>query len=201
MGAKPPTLGYAGRQLWVGREESTDTPDSVPAHSCPCVGDGHPSRPAVADWLKRPTRVLRRAAVERTHIRTCSRWGLPSRPGHPGRWWSLTPPFHPDRLRRMPRPAVFSLWHCPAGRPGWPLATTVPFGVRTFLGRSPLATERDRLVDSSRLKSIVPGSRPARPPRIGPRRCRWTPPPVGPEPDRRDRSAHGWRFARRRPRR
>jgi hypothetical protein len=100
MGAKPPTLGYAGRQLWVGREESTDTPDSVPAHSCPCVGDGHPSRPAVADWLKRPTRVLRRAAVERTHIRTCSRWGLPSRPGHPGRWWSLTPPFHPDRPRR-----------------------------------------------------------------------------------------------------
>jgi len=25
----------------------------------------------------------------------CSGWGLPSRPGHPGRWWSLTPPFHP----------------------------------------------------------------------------------------------------------
>src|SRR5689334_21455827 len=26
---------------------------------------------------------------------SCSGWGLPSRPGHPGRWWSLTPPFHP----------------------------------------------------------------------------------------------------------
>jgi len=26
---------------------------------------------------------------------SCSRWGLPSHPGHPGCWWSLTPPFHP----------------------------------------------------------------------------------------------------------
>jgi hypothetical protein len=25
----------------------------------------------------------------------CSRWGLPSHPDHSGRWWSLTPPFHP----------------------------------------------------------------------------------------------------------
>ena len=25
----------------------------------------------------------------------CSGWGLPSHPGHPGCWWSLTPPFHP----------------------------------------------------------------------------------------------------------
>ena len=61
----------------------------------------------------------------------CSGWGLPSRPGHPGRWWSLTPPFHPYRPGG---PAVFSLWHCPAGRPGWVLPTTPPCGVRTFLG-------------------------------------------------------------------
>ena len=25
----------------------------------------------------------------------CSGWGLPSRPGHPGRWCALTAPFHP----------------------------------------------------------------------------------------------------------
>src|SRR5437763_839340 len=31
-------------------------------------------------------------------------------------------------------PAVCSLWHCPAGRPGLRLATTLPCGVRTFLG-------------------------------------------------------------------
>ena len=30
--------------------------------------------------------------------------------------------------------AVFSLWHCPAGRPGWVLPTIVPCGARTFLG-------------------------------------------------------------------
>jgi hypothetical protein len=32
------------------------------------------------------------------------------------------------------RPAVSSLWHFPAGRPGLPLATTLLCGVRTFLG-------------------------------------------------------------------
>ena len=29
---------------------------------------------------------------------SCSRWGLPSRPSHLGRWGSLTPPFHPYPL-------------------------------------------------------------------------------------------------------
>ena len=33
-------------------------------------------------------------------------------------------------------PAVCSLWHFPAGRPGLPLATTLPCGARTFLGSS-----------------------------------------------------------------
>ena len=39
--------------------------------------------------------------------------------------------------------AVCSLWHCPAGHPGWALPTTVLFGVRTFLdawvGENPYA--------------------------------------------------------------
>src|SRR4051794_32573441 len=30
--------------------------------------------------------------------------------------------------------AVCSLWHCPAGCPGWVLPTALPFGARTFLG-------------------------------------------------------------------
>jgi hypothetical protein len=30
-------------------------------------------------------------------------------------------------------PAVCSLWHFPAGRPDWPLASTLPCGGRTFL--------------------------------------------------------------------
>ena len=36
--------------------------------------------------------------------------------------------------------AVCFLWHCPAGRPGLPLTTTLPYGVRTFLGGGPKAT-------------------------------------------------------------
>ena len=48
----------------------------------------------------------------------CSRWGLPSRTGHPARWWSLTPPFHPypeSRPEGRPFVAVCFLWHCPSG--------------------------------------------------------------------------------------
>src|SRR3989440_4166105 len=33
------------------------------------------------------------------------------------------------------RPAVCSLWRCPASRLGWPLASTLPCGARTFLPR------------------------------------------------------------------
>lgn len=40
--------------------------------------------------------------------------------------------------------AVCSLWHCPAGHPGWLLATTLPFGVRTFLGAPEGATAAAR---------------------------------------------------------
>ena len=36
--------------------------------------------------------------------------------------------------------AVCSLWHCPAGRPDWPLTSTLPYGVPTFL--DPVLPER-----------------------------------------------------------
>ena len=37
-----------------------------------------------------------RAGSPQTHpVWPCSEWGLPSCPGRPGHWWSLTPPFHP----------------------------------------------------------------------------------------------------------
>ena len=45
--------------------------------------------------------------------------------------------------------AVCFLWHCPAGHPGLPLTTTLPCGVRTFLGDAPEGTSTrppDRLV-------------------------------------------------------
>ena len=50
----------------------------------------------------------------------------------------------PHRFTLTTRPrgpvAVCSLWHCPAGRPGLPLTTTLPCGVRTFLGATVVAT-------------------------------------------------------------
>ncbi len=44
------------------------------------------------------------------------------------------------------RPAVCSLWHYPAGRPGWVLPTTLPCGVRTFLDNWRLPRSPGRLV-------------------------------------------------------
>src|SRR3954452_5514660 len=38
------------------------------------------------------------------------------------------------RPTRTDESAVCSLWHCPAGCPGWVLPTALPFGARTFLG-------------------------------------------------------------------
>ena len=40
---------------------------------------------------------------------------------------------HRFTLTRLLGRAVCSLWHCPAGRPGWVLPTTLLCGVRTFL--------------------------------------------------------------------
>ena len=50
--------------------------------------------------------------------------------------------------RRAVPSAVCSLWHCPAGHPDWPLASTLPCGAPTFLSRlrrrntAPAATTR-----------------------------------------------------------
>src|ERR1700760_1378471 len=53
-------------------------------------------------------------------------------------------------------PAVCSLWHCPAGRPGLPLTTTLLCGVRTFLGDTwRTRRRRDRPADSSVAPTIL----------------------------------------------
>ncbi len=126
--------------------------------------------------------------------RSCSGRGLPSRRGRPRRWWALTPPFHPHR----PEPAVCSLWHCPAGRPGWPLATALLCGARTFLDPRVAPRYRGRPVGSS-----APSTLPPRPPRRSrprrfhrltgsptppPQRFRRAPPP-GPHTGARPRRA------------
>ncbi len=58
-------------------------------------------RPSISDHRCRRPRAVHprtRAGSPRTcAVRPCSGRGLPSRPGRPGRWWSLAPPFHPYR--------------------------------------------------------------------------------------------------------
>lgn len=53
----------------------------------------------------------------------------------PGRWWALTPPFHPYLWSTFPGDpsAVCFLLHWPAGRPDLPLASTLPYGAPSFL--------------------------------------------------------------------
>ena len=74
-------------------------------------------------------------------VRSCSRWGLPSRTSHLARWWSLTPPLHSDlcALRAQRRPAFCCT--VPSGRPAWELPSIVLYGARTFL--APLQGVRD----------------------------------------------------------
>jgi hypothetical protein len=43
-----------------------------------------------------------------SHAWPCSGWGLPSRPGRPGRWCALTAPFHPHLCG--PEPAIGGLF-------------------------------------------------------------------------------------------
>ena len=56
---------------------------------------------------------------------------MPSRPGHPGRWWSLTPPFHPYLRGLRPRGALLSVALCrrvaPPGR--YPAPCSVELGL------------------------------------------------------------------------
>jgi hypothetical protein len=110
-------------------------PASVPRRS---RGGGHPSGTGVAAGLVRSTRGLGRASLRgrvaatgTSPIRPCSGWGLPSRPVTRPlvRSYRTVSPL-PSRLRGA---AVCSLWHCPAGCPDWPLASTLPCGGRTFL--------------------------------------------------------------------
>ena len=105
-----------------------------PAHA---PGGDHLSGTRVSASLERSTRRQRTSSPQtsrtsRLPIRSCSRWGLPSRTGCPARWWSLTPPFHHRRARG--RGSRF-LWHFPSGHPAWALPSIALCGARTFLSR------------------------------------------------------------------
>jgi len=69
------------RQGWVaepGQGPATEETEAESACKPGSVEDGHSSRPAVADGLKRPTRFPRGPRV-RNPIWSCSGWGLPCR--------------------------------------------------------------------------------------------------------------------------
>src|SRR5438067_12109479 len=64
----------------------------------------------------------------------CTGRGLTSRPCHQGRWWALTPPFHPylPRLRRSATGGLFSV-SLSVGFRRLFRKSVLPCGVRTFL--------------------------------------------------------------------
>ena len=121
------------------------------------ISIGHAPQQRLSGTLRgrRTSRPVRRVLLPQARasspqapaVRSCSGRGLPSHRSHLRCWWALTPPFHP--YQPVPRQAVYSLWHCPAGRPGWPLATALLCGARTFLDLPVPQEYRGRPVGSS----------------------------------------------------
>src|SRR5688500_18287476 len=110
-----------------------------PRVPCGLPMGGHPSRPAVAGRLQRSTR-RHRAGRPRTPAQNGGEPPslLDLAPGGVYRATPVTRCAVVSYTTVSPLPvralAVCSLWHCPAGRPGSLLATTLPCGARTFLG-------------------------------------------------------------------
>src|SRR3954470_24446584 len=137
-------------------DESACKPGSVPRRERRS-GD-HPSRTIVAGGLQRSTRELGRAALERS-LSDLAPGGVcraarvtPGAGGLLHRRFTLTGPSGDG-------PAVCSLWHCPAGHPGWALPTTLPCGARTFLGEVETSTRPSgRLVRRAARVPVAPGS-------------------------------------------
>ncbi len=115
--------------------ESACKPDSVPRPGG--RGGDHPSGACVAADLGATYPGLCRRAAG-VPVWSCSGWGLPSRPVARDAGELL-----PHRFTlacsscsrgSTTSSAVCSLLHFPSDRSAWPLASTLPCGVRTFLG-------------------------------------------------------------------
>jgi len=125
-------MGHFTREMAHVRDEPACKPDSVTGPESP-VATIHLAQPLPADSCDLPAdHRAGRSTAQLTEVSfldlapggvylattvTCRTGGLLHRR------FTLT------RVKR----AVCFLWHLPAGRPGWPLATTLPYGVRTFL--------------------------------------------------------------------
>ncbi len=115
-------------------------PDCKPSSVSPRrKEDGHLSGTAIARGLLRPTRgragrPMGPPKKARPPIRSCSGWGLPSRP--------VTRPLVRSYRTVSPLPSPIgaegglSLWHFPSRRRAWELPSTLPGGARTFLPES-----------------------------------------------------------------
>jgi len=131
-----------------GRDGRAGKPNSV----YPCRdrwtsgsrGVRHLSGTTVTGRLKRPTCTdcsagpLSRHRGRNGATWPCTPWGLPGRSGRPKRRCALTAPFHP--LPRTHSGRDCSLLHVPSCRPGrhaFPLGSTEPCSVRTFLTADP----------------------------------------------------------------
>ena len=129
------SVGATARVSGVVQGESACKPASVPREVPgwrPSIWDRRCRRPRAVHQGTRPGQPPRpRCAAGASPIRPCSGWGLPSRPVTRPlvRSYRTVSPL-PPRSRGV---AVCSLWHCPAGRPDWRLASTLPCGGRTFL--------------------------------------------------------------------
>jgi len=106
------------------------------------VGD-HPSGTHVAVRLLRPEPgSLGRATLKHSPIWPCTGRGLPSRPVTRTAGELLPHRFTLTRTPRKGPLAVCSLLRFPSGFPGWPLASALLYGVRTFLGWGPCGLRR-----------------------------------------------------------
>ena len=99
--------------------------------------DGHYTRPAVASRFCRqvspsasnlPAVDIR---AKHTAYLVLQAAGFTVPPLSPATRCALTAPFHPYLCPEGPS-ADYSLWHFPAGCPGWPLATTVALPCSDF---------------------------------------------------------------------
>jgi hypothetical protein len=95
-------------------------------------GGDHPSGTAVTGGLKRPTRASNAAGYSIGSYLALLQEGFTKPVLSPGRWWALTPPFHPCLPSLEGRRFPF-LWHFPSGFPAWALPSSLPCRVRTFL--------------------------------------------------------------------
>lgn len=175
--------GYPAVSGWA-TDESTCTPDSVPGtpEGAPAAAI-HLGLPLPAGSSGLPADIGRAALKRLRGSSSCGdgpflallRVGFTEPPRSPGVLVGSYPTVSP--LPSRYGPAVCFLWHCPAGHPGLPLATTLPCGVRTFLGDGPEpvdATARSTRPSRPHPNDApaAPISAPARPSRNRPSRSR-----------------------------